>query len=496
MGHGILRRLNTDERGNVLPLFAAGLLPLIALVGGAMDMSVAYMAKSKLQKACDAGVLAGRQSMDGVDFKDADKGQAVKFFDFNFPKDLYGVKNLKFEAKQNASVVTEILGTAKADVPTNLMRVFGFKEIPVEVTCNAKKDIGHNDIVMVLDVTGSMNDAPSTGGGSKISKLRTGASGLYRALEGASGSTTRYGIVPYSHTVNVGRSLSNKDIVVEQQYVDGNFYTYNGRTYFNNRGLKTVHINQSSWNIGNGNGNTGGNREGFRTSGDACIEERASIGQSTDPIKYNDTVSLSDVNSEPANGNDAALQFGRYDPGVQNGQTQNGCPSEATSLREYANETAFNNAIGAATARVTGGTYHDIGMLWGLRFVSRGGFFSKDNPETRNGYPVNQHIVFMTDGKLDTGASLYSAYGVDWLTNRMQGTGSRNDKHISRFKSICTLAKSMKVTVWVIALDVTDTDDIRQCATSPTHFHTSDGSDLEEVFESIGRNIGRLRLTE
>ena len=481
-----MKRLVRDEGGNVLPLFAAGIFPLIALVGGAMDISIAYMARSKLQKACDAGVLAGRQSMTGTQFGDSEKGQAKKFFDFNFPNGLYNTKNLKFNVAQNSSAASELKGTASADVPTSLMRVFNYTEISISVSCNAKKDLGHNDIVMVLDVTGSMNDNPSTGGGSKISKLRTGASGLYRALEANDGSTTRYGMVPYSHTVNVGRSLRNRDIVVEQQYVDGsNFYD-----------LTTVHINQSSWNVGNGGGNSGGNRQGFRTSGNACIEERASDGYSSNPIQYADTVTLQDVDGTPANGNDAPMQFGRYDPGVQNGQNQVGCPSEATTLREYANETAFNNAVSAATARVTGGTYHDIGMLWGLRFISRNGFFASDNPETRGQYPVNQHIVFMTDGKLETGELLYSAYGVDRYTDRMQGTGTRTQKHVSRFESICTLAKSMKVTVWVIALDVTNVDDIKKCATSDSHFHTSDGSDLEEVFETIGRGIGNLRLTE
>ena len=53
----------------------------------------------------------------------------------------------------------------------------------------------------------------------------------------------------------------------------------------------------------------------------------------------------------------------------------------------------------------------------------------------------------------------------------------------------------MGVTVWVIALDVGNTDDIEHCATSGEHFYTSDGSDLEAIFERIGQGIGNLRLT-
>ncbi|MEZ5681382.1 MAG: TadE/TadG family type IV pilus assembly protein [Erythrobacter sp.] len=491
----LFRNLIADQSGNVLPLAAAGILPLVALVGGAMDISVTYMARSKLQKACDSAVLAGRQSMDSTTFKTENKKEAERFFAFNYPTGLYNAEKLTFKISQNTSAKTELLGSASADIPTSLMRIFGFQKLPISVSCSAEKDVGNNDIVLVLDVTGSMNDAPSTGGTSKIGRLRTGAAGLYRALEDSAGSTTRYGIVPYSHTVNVGRSLQNRDILVNQQYVDGYWYKSGGWWYFQNNGLRTVHISDSSWNNA-GNGNDEGNRQGFRTSGDGCIEERASVGYGSSPVQIASTVSLDDVNSSAANGNDTAKQFGRYDPAVQRGHSQDGCPSEATTLREYTSETAFTGAINSATAKVTGGTYHDIGMLWGLRFISRKGFFESSNPEELSGMPVNQHIVFMTDGKLDTGGTLYSAYGVDSYTNRLQGTGTRTQKHVSRFKSICSLAKSMKVTVWVIALDVTDTGDIKQCATSDSNFFVSDGSDLEEIFADIGRGIGNLRLTQ
>jgi hypothetical protein len=53
----------------------------------------------------------------------------------------------------------------------------------------------------------------------------------------------------------------------------------------------------------------------------------------------------------------------------------------------------------------------------------------------------------------------------------------------------------MGITIWVIALDVVDTDDVSPCATSNAHFYTSDGSDLEQIFEQIGQGIGNLRLT-
>jgi hypothetical protein len=451
------------------------------------------------------------------------KGEADKFFNFNMPAKTSNISDLTFDVGQDSTSLAQLNGTASANVPTLLMRIFGVTSIPIHVSCDATRDQGHNDVMLVLDVTGSMADPPSSGGDSKIQRLRDGAMGLYKALESDDGSITRYGIVPYSHTVNIARSLMNKDILTDQPYVDVTSTTTCNKNGKNCKtttslGSKIVNINQSSWNIGKGGGASGGNAENFRTSGDGCIEERPSIGYTLSPFTILSTISREDVDTRAGNGgNDDELQFGRYDPpshtnsgsttsgGVKfysiNGNwVQTGCPSEATTLQTYGSEDDFQTAINKATARVTGGTYHDIGMLWGLRFISRTGFFSDDNPTERDGIPVNQHIVFMTDGKLDTGDLLYSAYGIQRYQQRVQGctSGSAgcNAVHIARFKAACELAKSMGITVWVIALDVTDTDDIKDCATSADHFYTSDGSDLEAVFEKIGQGIGNLRLTK
>ena len=540
-----LKRLYRDTSGNTLAIAAAAIIPLTAVIGSALDLSVAYMTRSRLQNACDAGVLAGRQLMQGTTFNQNVEDEADKFFDFNFPDGTSGTTGIEFEVAQDQQNQSQLLGSASALVPTSLMKIFGYANIPLEVACDATRDMGHNDIALVLDVTGSMNCPAGTAGGcggveqvgSKIGALRTGALGLYRALDSGDGSITRFGIVPYSHTVNVARSLMNKDILVDQTYVDGgasyricdtngtNIWNCQNTTstnavpwpktgvqtiagqqkYIYNLALtgqstKTVHISNSYWN--NANGNYPGNRQGFRTSGDGCIEERPSVGSPTNAFQIYTSISQADVDTRAGNGgNQEHLQFGRYDPFVQRGQSQVGCPSEATRLQEYDSEGEFETAVNAATARVTGGTYHDIGMLWGTRFLSRSGFFAGnnfnqgDNVTEIDGIPVNTHIVFMTDGELDTGGTLYSAYGVETYQQRLGTSGSQNSRHIDRFASVCNVAKNMGMTIWVIALDVGDTDDIDDCATSADHFYTSDGTDLEQVFERIGQGIGNLRLT-
>ncbi len=533
---GFFRKLIADQQGNTLAIFAAALIPLTIVIGSGLDLSFAYLAKGKLQNACDAAVLAGRQSMDGNSWTDANKAEAVKFFDFNYPAGLMGSRNRVFTVAQDPNDNAQIVGSATADVPTSLMHIFGFDTIGIKANCDAKRDLGHNDVMLVLDTTGSMNDPPSTGGSKKkIELLRDGTTGLYRALDDSgNGSITRFGIVSYSHTVNVARRLKNRDILRNQQHhkrvyeqrvctqyksgwywyqdscttntydsygdTQSSGYTYESSTLrtrvydpSSTYQYRTVDINDTPWAS---SGNTvNENKRAFRISGIGCIEERSSVGQPEDPVTILQTVSQQDIDSVAARGSDTALQWGRYDPDSQEGESQDGCPSESRKLQEYNTERGFQNAVNASTSNVTGGTYHDIGLLWGARFLSPTGMFSANNPTAHGLVPVNRHLVFMTDGELGTGDRLYSAFGIQRYHDRLTGSGSQGAKHIARFHAICDRVKATGTTIWVIALDVTATDDIDDCATSTAHFYTSDGSDLEEIFENIGRGIGNLRLT-
>ena len=160
----MLRKLRTDTSGNALAIFAAALVPLTIVIGSGLDLSSAYMAKAKLQNACDAAALAGRQSMDGTKWTTANEDEAEKFFYFNFPRGTMKASGLDFDIGKDPNDSAQIIGTARAVVPTSLMGLFGFDGIPIEANCDAKRDLGHNDVMLVLDTTGSMGRRPSSGG--------------------------------------------------------------------------------------------------------------------------------------------------------------------------------------------------------------------------------------------------------------------------------------------------------------------------------------------
>ncbi len=149
----------------------------------------------------------------------------------------------------------------------------------------------------------------------------------------------------------------------------------------------------------------------------------------------------------------------------------------------------------------TGNTYHDTGMIWGARMISNAGIFA-DSPDLFNGMPVARHIIFMSDGQMDTDRNVYSLYGVERYDERVSGQSNPseselNSRHMQRFKMICNAAKSMNVSIWVIAFGTTLSSEMQECASNSNQASTIGSRDeLIARFRQIGSNIGALRLTQ
>ena len=199
----LFRRLARDRKGNVMYLTAGLLLPALATLGGGVDLGQAYMAKTRLQQACDAGVLAGRREMADGGFSGQARQAAIRMFEFNYPDDIYESRNVDFTV--TASGASDVRGTAKATIDTIIMHMFGKESFDLEVDCIARLEIANSDIMFVLDTTGSMNSTNSGDSVNRISALRTEVMAFYDTVASANAGSARirYGFVPYSLTVNV-----------------------------------------------------------------------------------------------------------------------------------------------------------------------------------------------------------------------------------------------------------------------------------------------------
>lgn len=204
-------RLLRDKRGNAMFLTAAAALPVIGLVGSGVDIGRAYMAQLRLQQACDAGVLAGRRAMAGSTYSTAAQAEADKMFDYNYADGAYGSSDVTFTSvAQGASSVS---GTATATLPTALMQIFDFDEFDLAVSCAAKLEISNADVMMVLDVTGSMAQTNVGDTTNRITALKDATMDFFDTLTGAEmgDGRLRFGVVPYSSSANVGSILYAKN---------------------------------------------------------------------------------------------------------------------------------------------------------------------------------------------------------------------------------------------------------------------------------------------
>jgi Flp pilus assembly protein TadG len=206
-----MARLRSDVGGNIIALTAAAVVPMVGVVGGAVDMSRAYMTKARLQAACDAGVLAGRRAMSDLTYTTQARARANKMFAFNFRDAPVSATGTSFVTSATSN--GQVNGTATTVIPTVLMKVLGTPQMNFTVNCSADLQVPNIDTMMVLDVTGSMQECPdgsngcnAVGSGSKIEGLRTAVRSFYDTLQTAAATSPtaqiRYGFVPYSQAVN------------------------------------------------------------------------------------------------------------------------------------------------------------------------------------------------------------------------------------------------------------------------------------------------------
>lgn len=251
---GFLRRLAHDRAGNTLAMIAAGLFPLLALVGGGIDMGRSYLAQSRLQQACDAGVLAARKKLGSAVVTTGEVPADVenvgnRFFNINFRAGAYGTENRTFEMTLEQDL--SITGTASVDVPTTIMNLFGYEQTDLAVTCQAKLNFSNTDVMFVLDTTGSMAWTNPTDTKPRIEILRDVVKDFHAQLEGSKtpGTVIRYGFLPYSTNVNVGGILK-ADWLVDN-------WTYQGRVQHDTGTTTTGPVFDQRWTYVSGRDEVG-----------------------------------------------------------------------------------------------------------------------------------------------------------------------------------------------------------------------------------------------
>lgn len=203
-----IRHFSSNSRGNIAPIFAIALLPILSFVGAAVDYTRANAARSSMQAAMDSAVLmVSKDAAANPTMSSQQITQAVQryFSSLYTDKTAFGVTVSATYTPSTSSAAATILASGQGAIKTDFMKVAGFPELSFGTKSTSTWGNSRMRVAMVLDNTGSME---SNG---KMSALQTAAKNMVDSLSAFSKTTgdVYISIVPFAKDVNVGTAKVN-----------------------------------------------------------------------------------------------------------------------------------------------------------------------------------------------------------------------------------------------------------------------------------------------
>lgn len=436
-----LKELLTSESGSTAIVFTLCLVPIIAVVGLALDSGRAIGVKSVLQQLNDSAVLnavqqastSSDQQLD-VTFKSLiERGLNDK-----------GLKSAHTTFSHDQAVGT-VTATTTVLVPTTLAGVLGYDGIPVKVTSQAILKVGNLDLALVLDNTGSMN---SNG---KIQALIAASHqmlGDLQAAAGASGSI-RVSIVPFDTRVNIGVASGTAP------WMDWSFYsssdTYGTEPDVQKNGL--------------GSGCTTGNADSSDSDDNnkAKCKPPAVAGV---PPNWTGCVIDRDQSYDVSNSTPTPDPATWY-PGID---------CTLAEIMPLTDDWAALNAK-VDQMQASGSTNLTIGLAWGWNMLTPNAPLSTADATTSSREKI---MVFLTDGVNTKNAWSSNAAEID-----------------PRTVAICNNIKADNIKLFTIRVVDGNASLLQSCASDPSmFFDVTQSNQLAAAFTSVMHNMAQPHLTQ
>jgi len=465
-----LKHLRHNQDGSLLPMVASSMMALTAAAGLAVDGSRMFLVKDVLQKSLDSAGLAAGHAMD----LDNMANDAQEFFDAN----ISSVEHLVDSSEMNIIFSEDnklITLEAKASVSASFISLFGVNDVTVSASTEITRETRGMELVIVMDNTGSMRH------GGKIGAAKDAAEALVENVYGDSDTTPNLwvGVVPYVAHVNVGSSHTNWLTDTWQDKITNGDY------------------NPTTWM--------------------GCISARSDDEDLTDtpPSEVRFTPWFWEDEEDGYRDNDWIDSDGDisiYEANSSSARGPNrGCGQKILPLVE--SKQTVLEAIDDMAPWSFGGTASPVGLVWGWRVLSPrwqglwGGDSPANLPLAHETPYMDKVLVVLTDGKNEFisrnsshGGSDKTAYGTiaEWGFDSIYDARDELD---DRFSEICTNIKTDEILIYAITFGNTPDSATRtafeNCASNPAnYFHAPSNSELQDVFDAIGRQLSNLRLSK
>jgi Flp pilus assembly protein TadG len=476
------RGFRRQEEGSMTIFACFMIFCMIMFCGIAVDSMRHEMERSHLQSVADRAVLAATALNQPLE----PEAVVNDYFQKSGIRDF--VSNI--EVSQGLSFRT-VTVNASTTMTTQFMDYFGVETLNVPALATAEERVPNVEISLVLDISGSMRFS------NRMNDLRPAANEfLDIVLAEDAAQQTSVTLVPYAGQTNPGPFM---------------FDRLNGQRY------PALALDEAD----------GGIAENL-SHGDLPVDAQGGVGsdQNTRYV-YPNVSSCLDVGTDGFSS--AQLPSGMLYP--QTAHFMNWtiasdvmdwgwCPQDQTSIQYMSNDRAgLNNLINSM--RMHDGTGTHYAMKWAVSMLdpssqddvtalANAGLASSDfigRPAAYSDTTTQKYIVLMTDGQITEQVRPDDTMDTENPTQELndgrsgeRGTITSASTNVDSFFQQCDLAKSRSprpIIIYTIAFEAPGTPEqqMRDCASSPSHFFKADGDNISDVFEAIAYQIRQLRLT-
>lgn len=524
-----LLRFRDDRRANMAIILALSLVPLILVIGVAVDLSRAYVVRSRMAYALDAAGLAVG-STQGSDALLQDTME--KFFYKNYPEVEMGTTMGLGMTIDSVNNKVQLSATVHLD--TVFMKIVGIDSLDVAYSNEITREIKGLEVVLALDTTGSMAS------GGKIQGLRTAAHDLVDILFGDQTlpEKLKVGLVPFVTSVNIGPSnigYVKWGVTQHAPWISGgvtvNQASYTGTTW---KGCvrereDAVHTAASPDVTDVYDGSTGPygqwapyfwprepySKLGSTSSSNVCANRSNNIGLvASNNVGSNVGTSWYSIDETASDSN-----YGQSGP-------NKACPRAILPLTN--NRAAIETEIDALVpwGDDTGTIVH-VGLAWAWRVISPAAPFTDGVAYGTTGW--NKAIILLTDGdntsirqsscKSNNSGPDHSYTGYGYTSD--EGTlgssevgnsmSARASKAVinedARLREVCDNIKALEtdgkkdVVVYTIAFGTNVSSNakilLRGCASDTSKYFASPTSgELKAAFQQIAKELSKLRISK
>lgn len=499
----LFAKLLSNRRGNVAMMTALMSVPVLALVGGGVDLARVTSARLQLNSALESGVLAAASLTNTRDPETVIEEYVLANMAGTRLSENLNVRVLETTNNLNKRVMVV---EATSDVPTYFLKLVDIDKMDIVASSTATQSSTNVEIALVLDISSSMS-------GGRIANLKDAAPKFIdQMLEDDTIDTTSINLIPFGGTVNIGSSLF------------GDFSKTDLDPSDDTDGVIT-NPSKAQYNIGNTLID-----DGFRF--DSSHLDPSDDGYRAGPDSYCIEYHKDDFDTEliPNGSRSQVPHFWKWT------NFNPWCPDRKSGIiLNTNNATVLKDRIAEMT--LSDGTGMDLGTLWAVKTLSPewrgklGGDFSDrplDNDET-----TLKVAVLMTDGGITAqfrpeNWTYFSTHEEPWPHSKNNGKIKNEDKSrsnankrrdrnqqtilakgnvnddltnntaVGQFNHLCDILKANGVTVYTIGFQIKDGSSqdqyLEKCASHPSKYYLVESLDIQAAFDSIAASVSSLRI--